>query len=95
MKNYKSMSIIEELAVCESKAGVEKLWKAHKITEYREKTKMLRECMGDPMTFYLPGKEIDAASEYKVELEIFLLGEWRIIDLYKKAGIKDDKRFCC
>jgi hypothetical protein len=86
------MSITKELATCESKAGVEKLWKAHKITAYPEKTKMLRECMGNPMTFYLPGKKIDAASEYEVELEIFLLGEWRIIDLYKKAGIKNEKR---
>jgi len=82
------MTVTKKLAACETKASVEKLWKTHKITTYQEKVKALRECMGNPITFYCPGKEMDAAKEYAVELEIFLLGEWRIIDLYKKAGIK-------
>ncbi len=82
------MIATKELAACKNKASVEKIWKDNNITAYKEKIKALRESMGNPMTFYCPGKEIDAASEYAVELEIFLLGEWRIIDLYKKAGIK-------
>jgi hypothetical protein len=82
------VNIIEELKACKSKAVVEKLWKKYEIVEYSEKIDKLRECMGNPMTFYLPGKEIDAASEYEFELEIFILGEWTIIELYEKAGIK-------
>ena len=82
------MIVTKELTACKNKASVEKIWKAHNITAYKEKIKALRESMGNPMTFYCPGREIDAASEYAVELEIFLLGEWRIIDLYEKAGIK-------
>jgi len=81
------MSVTKELAACKSKASVERIWQTHNITTYKKKIKALRESMGNPMTFYCPGKEIDYASEYAVELEIFLLGEWRIIDLYKKAGM--------
>jgi hypothetical protein len=81
------MDVIKKLVACKSKDSVEKLWLTHNITSYKKKIKALRESMGNPMTFYCPGKEIDYASEYAVELEIFLLGEWRIIDLYKKAGI--------
>jgi len=82
------MTVTKELASCKSKVNVEKLWKTHNITTYEDKIKILRKSMGNPITFYCPGKESDAASEYASELEIFLLGEWRIIDLYKKAGIK-------
>ncbi len=82
------MIITKELAACKDKAGVERLWKTHNIATYPKKIKLLRESMGNPITFYCPEKGIDAANEYAVELEIFLLGEWRIIDLYKKAGIK-------
>jgi len=82
------MTVTKELATCKSKVSVERLWKTHNITSYEDKIKVLRKSMGNPMTFYYPGKKIDAAREYAAELEIFLLGEWRIIDLYKKAGIK-------
>ncbi len=77
----------ENLAKCNDKASVESLWERYKITEYREKIKLLRKSMGNPITFCCFGKEMDEASEYAVELEIFILGEWRIVDLYKRAGI--------
>jgi hypothetical protein len=81
------MDFTTELAECKSKASVEALWETHNITTYEDKIKALRESMGSPITFYLPGKAFDAASEYASELAIFLLGKWRIIELYKKAGI--------
>jgi hypothetical protein len=80
------MTVAKELFKCKDKKHVEAVFKKHKVNSLEEKIKELNGCMGNPMTFYSYGKELDLEKKYALELQIFLLGEWRIIELYEKLG---------
>lgn len=76
--------IAEALFNCKTKKEVEKLFEEYKVNSREKKIKALNECMGSPMTFYSHGNKMDPGKKYALELQIFVLGKWRVIDLYKK-----------
>lgn len=78
------ISIAKILCKCKTKLQVEALFKKYKIYSTREKIKILNKCMGNPMTFYPCENDLDLEKKYRLELQIFLLGEWRVIKLYER-----------
>lgn len=79
--------IIGALQGAKEKHQVEKVFDNYNISSCEEKIKYLEEAMYNPKVFFSSGDISDIEVKYKTILDVFIIGKWRIYDLYKKAGL--------
>ncbi len=82
--------LLGALKACETREQVEDIFKKFNTDDLRIKIDYLNECMGNPETFF-SGDTPDLQSEYITTRAMFLTGEWKLNELYERAGSFDYK----
>jgi hypothetical protein len=78
--------LVGALQHCDTKEAVEDTFTRFGFSDYPQKSEHLRMAMGEPMLFLSEGN-VDTAIRYDTVLSMFLTGEWKINELYDRAGL--------
>lgn len=76
--------IIAALRECDTKQQIEKIFKDHDVEEFKCRNELLIEAMYSP---YMMTNFKDEQIKYNTLIDIFLIKNWKLCELYKKAGL--------
>jgi hypothetical protein len=77
--------LVGALQACETQEQVEDTFNRFDTDNLEDRVTCLNACMGDPLTFFAGG-EPDIQTKYATVLSMFLTGEWKLNELYKKIA---------
>ena len=79
--------IIGALRQANKEDAINKIFKDYNVDSYNDKIDYLKKAMYNPQTFFSSGEDIEDKKKYEILLEAFLLGKWKLYELYKQAGL--------
>ena len=77
--------IVNALKGCESRERVEELFSKYEVEDNTQKISLLKKAMGSP-TFYSTS-EMTPDVEIHRMISILLTGNWKVNELYSRAGL--------
>ena len=76
--------IIAALRACDTKPQIEKIFDDYNVEQYQCRNLLLIEAMYSP---YLTTDFKDQEMKYNTLIDIFLQKNWKLVELYKRAGL--------
>lgn len=86
MKDNKEI-IIGALRAAKTEKDVEKIFYDYKKESFKDKICCLEEAMYSPKIFFSSGEVNDDEKKYKILLDAFIVGKWRLYEQYIKLGL--------
>ena len=71
--------VLKNLYLCTEKKQIDDLFSSKKISDYKERIKLLYKCMGVEQVYGTPEKLTDE-DEYNFECAVFVEGTWRMLN---------------
>jgi hypothetical protein len=82
----KDKIVIGALKECTTRASLEDTFTRYEILDTQERIDKLNGCMGNPQTFFSPGK-VSLEETYELTIQMFLTMSWKLNEIYDRMGL--------